>query len=96
MVWRTSIQRGDVVYGLACRRMKVVGKPYEEEPHVRFDVAGGGNQDRGPRRHSLTLQPRSTGKRLGMRFSAQLMIHHALFRFKRQLADRWRIDFNAG
>ena len=45
MAWRTSIQRGDVVYGLACREVKVVGKPYEEKPHVRFDVAGGGNQD---------------------------------------------------
>jgi len=55
VAWRTSIQRDDVVYGLACRRVKVVGKPYEGEPHVRFDVAGGGNQDVGPRRHSLTL-----------------------------------------
>ena len=35
--------------------MKVVGKPYEGEPHVRFDVAGSGNQDHCPRRHSLTL-----------------------------------------
>lgn len=24
--------------------MKAVGKPYEGEPHVRFDVAGGGDQ----------------------------------------------------
>jgi len=26
--------------------VKVVGKPYEGEPHVRFDLAGGGNQNR--------------------------------------------------
>ncbi len=24
-------------------RVKVVGKPYEGEPHVRFEVAGAGN-----------------------------------------------------
>ncbi len=32
-------------YSLACREVKVVGKPYEGKPHVRFDVAGDGNQD---------------------------------------------------
>ena len=37
------------------RKVKVVGKPYEGKPHVRFEVAGGGNQDLGARRHSLTL-----------------------------------------
>ena len=26
-------------------RKKVVGEPYEGKPHVRFDVAGNGNQD---------------------------------------------------
>ena len=36
--------RTGVVNSLACRQMKVVGKPYEGEPHVRFDVAGGGDQ----------------------------------------------------
>jgi hypothetical protein len=25
--------------------MKVVGEPYEGKPHVRFEVAGDGNQD---------------------------------------------------
>ena len=35
------------VYGLACRRMNVVGKPYEGKPHVRFDVARDGDQDMG-------------------------------------------------
>ena len=45
--------------------VKVVGKPYEGEPHVRFDVAGGGNQDLGARRHSSTLP----GRR---RFAARL------------------------
>jgi hypothetical protein len=55
MDWSPSIQRGAVEYSLAWRRMKIVGKPYEGEPHVRFEVAGGGKQDFGPRRHSLTL-----------------------------------------
>ena len=27
------------------RRKKIVGEPDEEEPHVRFDVAGDGNLD---------------------------------------------------
>ena len=31
-----------MVNSLAYRQTKVVGKPYE--PHVRFDVAGGGDQ----------------------------------------------------
>ena len=26
-------------------RKKVVGEPYEGKPHVRFEVAGDGNQD---------------------------------------------------
>ena len=30
---------------LECRRKKVVGEPYEGKPHVRFEVAGDGNQD---------------------------------------------------
>ena len=37
--------RTRTVGSLASRQMKVVGKPYEGEPHVRFDVAGGGDQD---------------------------------------------------
>jgi hypothetical protein len=45
---RTSIPRDDVVNGLARRRVNVVGKPYEGIPHVRFDVAGSGNQPSGP------------------------------------------------
>jgi len=32
---------------LARRRVKVVGKPEEGKPHVRFDVAGSGNQHLG-------------------------------------------------
>jgi len=31
---------------LECPRQKVVGEPDEGKPHVRFDVAGDGNQDR--------------------------------------------------
>jgi len=39
--------------GLEFPRKKVVGKPYEGEPHVRFDGAGDGNQDTdGLLRHS--------------------------------------------
>ena len=30
---------------LEYRKKKVVGEPDEEKPHVRFDVAGDGNQD---------------------------------------------------
>ncbi len=29
----------------ACRRKKAIGEPYEGKPHVRFEVAGDGNQD---------------------------------------------------
>ena len=29
----------------ACRRKKAIGEPYEGKPHVRFEVAGGGNRD---------------------------------------------------
>ena len=29
----------------ACHRKKTVGEPYEGKPHVRFEVAGDGNQD---------------------------------------------------
>ncbi len=31
--------------GLESHKKKVVGKPYEGKPHVRFEVAGDGNQD---------------------------------------------------
>jgi hypothetical protein len=53
--WSASPHQDGDTYRLACREVKVVGKPYEGKPHVRFEVAGGGNQDFGPRRHSLTL-----------------------------------------
>ena len=32
-------------WNCACPRKKVVGEPYEGKPHVRFEVAGDGNQD---------------------------------------------------
>jgi len=36
-----------------CLRKKVIGEPYEGKPHVRFEVAGNGNQDTvGALRHS--------------------------------------------
>jgi hypothetical protein len=54
-VWRPSISQDDAEHDLECRKPKAGGEPYEGKPHVRFEVAGGGNQDLGPRRHSLTL-----------------------------------------
>ena len=44
MGWNTSTE---VEYAsiLESRKKKVVGEPDEEKPHVRFDVAGDGNQD---------------------------------------------------
>ena len=34
-----------MVEGFESHKKKVVGKPYEGKPHVRFEVAGDGNQD---------------------------------------------------
>jgi len=39
----TSQHEECAVRDLESSREKVVGKPYEGEPHVRFDVAGAGN-----------------------------------------------------
>ncbi len=51
VLWRVCKETAGVV--LESSREKVVGKPYEGEPHVRFEVAGDGNQDRvGLVRHS--------------------------------------------
>jgi len=38
---------------LECSRKKVVGEPDEGKPHVRFDVAGDGNQGFSPQAQSL-------------------------------------------
>jgi len=35
-----------VAHKLTRARKKVVGEPYEGKPHVRFEVAGNGNQDK--------------------------------------------------
>ena len=43
--WNTSFQQEDALQDLESRRKKVVGEPYEGKPHVRFEVAGDGNQD---------------------------------------------------
>ena len=43
VLWRVFKEEAAVV--LECRRQKVVGKPYEGKPHVRFEVAGDGDQD---------------------------------------------------
>ncbi len=45
MAWRTSISRGYAGRDLESRKKKAVGEPYEGKPHVRFEVAGDGNQD---------------------------------------------------
>ena len=55
------------VEGFESRRKKVVGKPYEGEPHVRFEVAGNGNPDmvmvlrhsQGKRRENRSAMPKS-------------------------------------
>ena len=43
--WFTSTHQGYAGHDLVSRRKKVVGEPYEGKPHVRFEVAGDGNQD---------------------------------------------------
>ena len=55
ILWQTFCFVGGAVVALHAAGAKVVGKPYEGKPHVRFEVAGGGDQDFGLRRHSLTL-----------------------------------------
>jgi hypothetical protein len=41
--WKGSIYREYARYKLRMCQKKVVGKPYEGELHVRFEVAGAGN-----------------------------------------------------
>jgi hypothetical protein len=55
VVWRPSISQDDAAHDRECRKPTAVGEPYEGQPQVRFEMAGGGNQDLGPRRPSLTL-----------------------------------------
>ena len=43
LMWQVLM--GRAVQGPECLRKKVVGEPYEGKPHVRFEVAGDGNQD---------------------------------------------------
>jgi len=71
VVWRPSISQDDAEHDLECRKPKAVGEPYEGKPHVRFEVAGGGNQDLGPRRHSLTLPGDGEQRPLVPRFGYQ-------------------------
>jgi hypothetical protein len=54
-----SIIREYAAIILECPRRKVVGKPYEGEPHVRFDAAGDGNLNFCSWRHLLTLPQRA-------------------------------------
>jgi group II intron reverse transcriptase/maturase len=44
MDWKLSTYPEYVCFSLECLRQKVVGEPDEGKPHVRFDVAGNGNQ----------------------------------------------------
>jgi hypothetical protein len=53
----TSSEQECAWHNLESCRKKVVGEPDEGKPHVRFEVAGDGNQDANPRRHPLTLPP---------------------------------------
>lgn len=46
MEWKSSILQEYAKHKAECARKKVVGKPYEGKPHVRFDVAGAGNGSR--------------------------------------------------
>ena len=71
MVWRPSLSQDATARDLECRKPKAVGEPYEGIPHGRFEVAGGGNQDLGPRRYFLTLpaerlQVRRESRQTGM------------------------------
>ena len=43
LMWQAV--RGIIRWNCASYRKKVVGEPDEEKPHVRFEVAGNGNQD---------------------------------------------------
>jgi hypothetical protein len=40
-----QVEKGIVDQDPECPRKKAVGEPYEGKPHVRFEVAGDGNQD---------------------------------------------------
>ena len=44
--WSTSTSQEYAEQALNAPGRKIIGKPYEGEPHVRFDVAGNGNPDR--------------------------------------------------
>ena len=54
---RTSTNREGTKHDLERHREKAVGEPDEGKPHVRFEVAGDGNQEPTPRRHPPTLPP---------------------------------------
>jgi hypothetical protein len=43
----------------ACRWKKAVGEPYEGKPHVRFEVAGDGNQDKVKASEALSKETES-------------------------------------
>ena len=43
LMWQVVV--GWDVQNLESFKKKVVGEPYEGKPHVRFEVAGDGNQD---------------------------------------------------
>jgi hypothetical protein len=55
--WRPSIRQDSAAHALEGRTPKAVGEPSAGTPPGRFAGAGGGHQDLGPPRHSLTLPP---------------------------------------
>ena len=64
LAWYTSTKQEYAGHNLVSRGQKVVGEPYEGKPHVRFEVAGDGNQGEYPRRHPLTLPADRLQRRL--------------------------------
>jgi len=44
--WSTSTNAAYAAQALNAPGGTIIGKPYEGEPHVRFEVAGNGNPDR--------------------------------------------------
>jgi len=72
VAWRPSLSQDEAGHDRECRQPKAVGEPYAGNPPVRFEVAGGGHQDCGPRRHSLTLPSDCLQRPLRSRFRQRL------------------------
>ena len=57
----TSTERENAEQGLESRKKKVIGEPDEGKPHVRFEVAGNGNQDKAKALRHSQRKRRATG-----------------------------------